>query len=114
MKSKIRRPGWWLLFVLLIGMLGLILLESQDGVPNSVHEIIDGVIILGFFGSLIGWLHVNQSALEQSELEHANLDEFHFVEYEPTRPASMAQQSPKNKYPVDGNASFLPKIKRKS
>ncbi len=86
MESKIRKPGWWLLFVLLIGMLGLILLESQDGVPNSVHEIIDGVIVIGFFGALMGWLHINRSALEQIEIEHASLGEFYFVEYEPQRP----------------------------
>ena len=87
MGAKIRRPGWWMLFVLLIGMLGLILLESQDGVPNSVHEIIDGAIIVGFFGTLLGWMHYNQSALEQAESAHASLSEFHFVVYEPKQSA---------------------------
>ena len=112
MESRIRKPTWWLLFVLLIGMLGLILLESQDGVPNTVHEMIDGVIVIGFFGSLLGWLHLNRSDLEEAELEHTSLSEFHVVEYDPKQPGFTANHSAENRFLVDNGAPlFLTKTK---
>ena len=94
MKTKTLKPSWWMLYVLLIGMMGLILLESQDGASNSAHVVIDGIIVVGFFGSLLAWMHINASALERDELEHASLSEYHVTEYEPTQPASSLKDSP--------------------
>ena len=92
MGSKTRRPAWWLLFVLLIGMLGLVLLESRDGASNPAHELIDGIIVVGFFFALLAWVNLNMSALQQRELEHASLSEFHVVEYEPKQSGFATQQ----------------------
>ena len=93
MKTKTFRPAWWMLYVLLIGMLVLILLESQDGASNSAHAVIDGIIIVGFFGSLLAWIHFNESALERDELKHASLSEYHVTEYEPTQPSYTLKDS---------------------
>jgi hypothetical protein len=106
MDSKIRRPGWWALFVLLIGMLGLILLESQDGVPNTVHEMIDSVIVVGFFGTLLGWLHLNRSDLEEAELEHTSLSEFHVVEYEPRQSGLASKQFVETRFLVESGEAL--------
>ena len=93
MKTKTIRPAWWMLYVLLIGMIGLILLESQDGASNSAHAVIDGIIVVGFFGWLLVWMHINGSALERDEMEHASLSEYHVTEYEPTQPTYTLKDS---------------------
>ena len=92
MKTKTLRPAWWMLYVLLIGMMGLILLESQDGASNSAHAVIDGIIIVGFFGALLGWVHFNESALERSDLENASLSEYQVTEYR-TDPAGICAET---------------------
>jgi hypothetical protein len=94
MEPKVRRPAWWVLYLILVGMLGLILLESQDGASNMAHEIIDGVIVIGFFGGVLGWVRFNESALERAEMEHVSLGEFHIVEYGPTQPTYTLKDSP--------------------
>ena len=113
MESKTRRPGWWPLFLLLIGMLGLILLESRDGASNSGHELIDAVIVIGFFVALLGWMHLNMSRLEEAELEHASLSEFHVVEYEPKQSGLAPKQSAETRFLVEnGDALFLTGVNR--
>ena len=96
MKSKKQGPGWSVLFLLLVAMLGLLLLESRDGASNPAHELIDSVIVVGFFVALLGWVHVNLPALEKSELEHASLSEYHVTEYAPKQPPEAHRLFPDN------------------
>lgn len=91
MERKTLKPAWWILFVLLLGMLGLLFLESQDGAPPGLHEILELLIIIAFFISLVIWVRANATALEEEDL-HDYIGTLQIHEYPPTQSLSDSQK----------------------
>ncbi|CAG0945448.1 hypothetical protein ANRL1_02354 [Anaerolineae bacterium] len=65
-KSK---PTWWLVFALTPLMIVLLVIESQT--PGSIieHRILEIGIVLLTFGLMGLWVHANQAALINEDLE---------------------------------------------
>ncbi len=99
MSRKTRSPAWWVLFVLLLGMLGLLILESRDGASNPAHEITDIVIVLAFFGAMLAWIHFNLAAIAENELDQTETGEFHIEVYPPSDSAAQPELPPDDSDP---------------
>lgn len=90
MKRKTLKPAWWVLPVLLFGMMGLLLLESRDGAPPVLHEILELLIVIAFFVSLAIWVHANATALEEEEMREC-VGKLHIREYSSTQSLGDSQ-----------------------
>ncbi len=86
MNKKHRKPAWWILYVLLVIMIGGLLLESRDGLPNWAHQVAEITIVLLFFGSVGFWLHINGPALWEEEIYKTSQESYHVEEYKSPTP----------------------------
>jgi len=67
------RPKWWILYLLFGVFLGVLLLETQLPVSDTVHRILEVGPVLGFCGLIDRWLKANEIAmLRESLREHRN------------------------------------------
>ncbi len=76
MHTNKQRPSWWLLYLSLPLMIGLILLEIRLPLSDIGHRFAECIIVLIVFGSMWLWLKANAGALIQEDLEryHAALE----------------------------------------
>jgi len=62
MKHQDRRPAWWQLYLLVVGMIGLLVLEARAPLSEFDHEAAAiGTLVLGF-GLAERWLRANSRA----------------------------------------------------
>jgi hypothetical protein len=69
MYGKKQRPSWWLLYLSLPMMIGLILVEMRQPLPETGHKMAEFVILLVIFGYIWLWSKANAGALIQEDLE---------------------------------------------
>ena len=69
MRSKKKRPSWWLLYLTLPMMAGLFLLEMRLSLSKTGHRFAELIIVLVVFGSISLWLKANAGALIEEDLE---------------------------------------------
>lgn len=64
-----RKPHWWLLYLTVPLVLGLLVIESQMPYPLVIHRIAEFVIVLMGFGSMLVWVRANEGGLIDEEIE---------------------------------------------
>lgn len=83
MQKKKRKPGWFILYALVILMLAVFMFENKDGLPSWANELADYGIVFFVFAAMLLWVRLNAAALWQEELKNIRPEEFHFDEYPP-------------------------------
>jgi hypothetical protein len=83
MSKKHNKPAWWVLYILVVVMIGALIAESRDGLPSWANEIGGIGILLIFFALVVIWLSVNASALWEEESELAKRENYRIREYDP-------------------------------
>lgn len=73
---KQRKPAWFILYAFVFLMLGALVLESFDGLPDWANEVVTVGIIGVIFGAMILWMRANAHALWNEELEKTGLEEY--------------------------------------
>ncbi len=71
-----RKLNWWLLYLVVPFMIGLLLFEGHLNIPPAVHQVLEiGIVVLSF-GLMALWVNVNQGAIltEQLKKEHWRLE----------------------------------------
>lgn len=81
MEMKQRKPGWWILYALLISVIGALALESWDGLPSWANEFAGIGIVLGFFSVVAVWVSVNTPFLEEEDYRKHDNEELRVYEY---------------------------------
>lgn len=77
-------PAWWQLYLLIPLTFGLIGLEAARPVPGVSGQAVVAGIVLLFFTSVLGWIHMNGGLLERWSAEEEELpDEFTVTVVEP-------------------------------
>ncbi len=64
-----RKPNWWLLYLTVPLMLGLLIVESQMHYSLLVHRMAEFAIVLLGFGLMFLWVRANQGAMIDEEIE---------------------------------------------
>lgn len=64
-----RKPNWWLLYLTVPLMLGLLVFESQMPYALVVHRIAEFLIVLFGFGLMFLWVRANEGGLIDEEVE---------------------------------------------
>lgn len=64
-----RRPNWWLLYLTVPLMLGLLVIEGRMPYPLVIHRIAELVIVLFGFGLMFLWVRANEGGLIDEEIE---------------------------------------------
>ncbi len=64
-----RKPNWWLLYLTVPLMLGLLVIEGRMPYPLVVHRIAEVVIVLLSFGLMFLWVRANEGGLIDEEIE---------------------------------------------
>lgn len=57
------RPKWWMLFLTVPLMLGLLVVEGHLPIPPAAHQIAEPAIVLAGFGLMGLWVSANQGAM---------------------------------------------------
>jgi hypothetical protein len=83
MKTKQHKPRWWILYTLLIGVIGILVFESRDGLPAWANEFVGIGVVLGFFGVVAIWMIANQSTLADEEYTEYDDEELIVQEFPP-------------------------------
>ena len=63
------KPRWWLLYLTLPLMIGLLVLEGRLADPPIVHQILEFGIVIVCFGLMAVWVHASEGALLNEEFE---------------------------------------------
>ena len=73
---KRQNPRWWLLYLTMPLMIGLLVLEGRLPEPPVVHQIMEMGIVIVCFGLMAVWVHANEGARvnEEFEKEHWNME----------------------------------------
>ncbi len=87
MPKKQHKPGWFVLYALVILMIVVFVLEGRDGLPAWANEFMAFGIVVFVFGAMLLWIRLNSSALWQDELKNIRPNEYHIEEYPPRSPA---------------------------
>ncbi|MBI5030026.1 MAG: hypothetical protein HZB51_05830 [Chloroflexi bacterium] len=77
------KPKWFLLYALVVLMIGVFVFEGKDGLPSWANELVSFGIVIFVFTAMILWVHINSSALWQEELRNIHPEEFRIHEYPP-------------------------------
>ena len=83
MQKKQHKPGWFILYVLVVLMISAFVFEGKDGLPSWANELVDYGIVIFIFAAMLLWVRLNSSALWQDELRNIHPEEFHIHEYPP-------------------------------
>lgn len=60
---SVRKPMWWLLYLLIPLLIGLLILDQDLVLSLLGHEIVQFGILLVFFGLVVLWVRSNSAAL---------------------------------------------------
>jgi hypothetical protein len=110
MERKLK-PNWWLLYLTVPLMIGLLILEGRLSSPPLVHQIMELGIVVVSFGLMAVWVQANAGALQE---EATDRDLWILVsqpgddESETDTPHPSAghdQDKERELYPRSGNAS---------
>jgi hypothetical protein len=69
MQGKKHRPSWWLLYLSLPMLMGLLLFERRLTMSDTGHRLAEIIIVLVIFGFIRVWLNANTGAIIQEDLE---------------------------------------------
>lgn len=69
MKQGPLRPKWWILYLLIVLILGLFWLQAKAPLSEAVHTWLEVGLILLLYGSMMAWLKANEYALWMEERE---------------------------------------------
>ena len=83
MSNKEQKPAWWILYLLIPGMIGLLMLAGQLPLVSWEYQIVDVGIVLFVFGLMALWIHANQSALTWDEVRQTDWTEMRIQVFEP-------------------------------
>ena len=65
--KKPARPAWWLMYLGLGVIIGLLVLESRMPISETGHAVVQiGIVVLMTIGAAI-WLHGNAMALDRDQ-----------------------------------------------
>jgi hypothetical protein len=67
MFSKISRPKWWLLYLLLPVLVGLLVIESKASISDAGHRVVEVGIVLLVFGLIELWLRGNDANIRAAQ-----------------------------------------------
>ncbi len=62
-----RKPAWWLLYLLVPVLIGLLFVDHELVLSLLGHQIVQLGIVFVFFGLVVLWLRTNSSALVRKE-----------------------------------------------
>ena len=68
MSSK-KNPAWWLLYLIVLILLGLLRLEWDVPLSMLDHKLAESMIIMMMFGSVMLWLKWDESAIMNQDRE---------------------------------------------
>ncbi|MGB8645558.1 MAG: hypothetical protein WCF84_09990 [Anaerolineae bacterium] len=84
MYTNKNKPAWWVLYVLVPIMIGLLIGEGELPIPTGDHRIFEmGIVLVGFVSFGI-WVHANEGALLRAEAERYRDITLDITEYTPT------------------------------
>jgi hypothetical protein len=81
MFGKISQPKWWLLYLLLLVLVGLFVIESKASISNAGHRVVEVGIVLLVFSLIELWLRANDAKLRAEEWRAARGHETRRVIY---------------------------------
>ena len=64
-----RKPSWWLLYLTVPLLLGLLVLEARLSVQLVAHRILEFGIVLLWLGLMLVWVRANEGALIDEQVE---------------------------------------------
>ena len=67
MFSKVSRPKWWLLYLLLPVLVGLFVIEHKASVSNVGRRVVEVGIVLLVFGLIELWLRANDANIRAAQ-----------------------------------------------
>lgn len=84
---KQHKPTWFILYAFVFLMLGALVLESFDGLPDWANEVVTIGIIGLIFGTMILWMRANAHALWNEEMNKPGLEEYRIEVISPRQPS---------------------------
>ena len=81
MFSKISRPKWWLLYLLLPVLVGLLAIESKASISDAGHRVVEVGIVVLIFGLIELWLRVNNANIRAEQWRATQGREYRRVIY---------------------------------
>ena len=69
-------PRWWCAWVPLLGLGGLLILESQAPLSPAGHRVAQLIMTLLMYGVVMGWLRRNHGALVHEAYEREQAQEY--------------------------------------
>ncbi len=67
MFGKISRPNWWLLYLLLPVLVGLLVIETKVPISEVGHRVVEVGIVLLVFGLIELWLRTNNTRIQAEQ-----------------------------------------------
>lgn len=93
MRRKQAKPAWWLLFATVPVMIGLLLLIGRMGLPQWLEFPSAIVVIVGSFGFMGLWVHLNAARLSEEEMSRdGGADSIRITVYEPAKSIGESRQ----------------------
>jgi hypothetical protein len=69
---KERAPRWWILYLMLLMLVGLFWLEATAAMTPMDHEAVQFGLVLAFFVAMAAWLHAeNEAQIRQTMRDEA-------------------------------------------
>jgi hypothetical protein len=105
MNPKRSKASWWVLYVLVFVMIGMLLLESVDGLPSWANDVAGIGIVITVFGTMILWVRANASTLMEDERASAGVEEYRITVIPPQASAESSGEDDAND-PKDTGANL--------
>jgi hypothetical protein len=67
--SSNKNPAWWLLYIIVLILFGLLRLEWDTPLSLLDHKLAESMIIMVMFGSVMLWLKWDESAIMNQDRE---------------------------------------------
>lgn len=71
MKTHRMRPKWFILYLLIALLVGVMFLEARAPLSRTGHMVIEIFLVLLIYGGVISWLKANDSAILDEDLYKA-------------------------------------------